>query len=312
LRGETLTRRNIAAVLGVQVAAADRHLRVLRELPGVRDEKRGGLRLDRRAVAEAPRVPVIVAACLSNGLATLFRGTPYESGMRQALEYLVAQSPRRALFQNLDRKFAFIGKGGDVALAESRSCLDELIDGVLRSRLVRIRYTRFSGKRERLRIEPLTIAVYEHQLYVIGRSRTSGYYPYRFSRILEAEVETTRFEYPKATEHDPDELFANGMGIHLGEGAVENVVVRLDPLWRTYALHHRWHRSQVVRDLPDGGVQVSLHARVTPEVLAWVLGFGCDAEVVSPPALRAQVAKHVRRLSATYHQELAALPGAPG
>lgn len=309
LRGETLTRRGVADALGLQLAAADRHLKVLRELPGVRIEKRGAVRLDLTARPEGPGFPVLVAACLSNSLASLFRGTTYEAGMRQALSYLVGQSPRRTVFQNLDRKFVFVGQGGDASLAESRDQLDEVLEGVLRSRRVQIRYTRFRGEVVRLSIEPLTVAVYEHQLYLIGRSRKDGIHPYRFSRILEAGLDGSRFEYPKCTEYDPEELFAKGFGIHQGDGPTEDVVVKLEPSWRTYVLHHRWHRSQTVDVLPDGRVLVKIHARISPELTAWVLAFKSDADVVSPPRLRAEVAEHVSRLATLYAGDIAAARG---
>lgn len=310
LRGQTLTRRTVADALGLQLAAADRHLKVLRELPGARKGAHGGLELDRSALLEPPSFPVVVAACLSNSLAPLFRGTTYESRMREALAYIVTQSPRRALFQNLDRKFVFVGKGGDASLADSRERLDEVIEGVLRSRRVRIRYTRFRGEEARLTIDPLTIAVYEHQLYVIGRSRVDGVHPYRFSRILEADVEAAKFDYPKVTEYDPEELFAKGLGIYLGEGPTEDVIVKLAPEWRTYALNHRWHRTQRVEVVSDG-IVVTINARITPEVTAWVLAFGSEAEVLSPPSLRAKVAEHVRRLAAMYSMDIERAAGSP-
>jgi predicted DNA-binding transcriptional regulator YafY len=298
----------VADTLGVQLAAAGRHLKVLRELPGVRNGPNGGIQLDRTALLEPPSYPVVVAACLSNSLATLFRGTTYESRMREALAYLVAQSPRRSLFQNLDRKFVFVGKGGDASLADSREWLDEVIEGVLRSRRVRIRYTRFRGEETQLTVEPLTMAVYEHQLYVIGRSRADGVHPYRFSRILEADVEAAKFDYPKPTEYDPEELFAKGFGIYLGEGPTEDVVVRLAPSWRTYALNHRWHRTQRVEDAPDG-VIVTINTRMTPEVIAWVLAFGSEVEVLSPPHLRAKIAEHVGRAATMYARDIERITG---
>jgi predicted DNA-binding transcriptional regulator YafY len=275
-------------------------MKVLRELPGIRRAANGGLQLDRTAVFEAPALPVIVAACLSNGLATLFRGTTYEGRMREALQFLVAHSPRRALFQNLDRKFIFVAKGGDASLAESRERLDEIIEGVLRSRRVRIRYTRFRGADTDITIEPLTIAVHEHQLYVIGRSKQDGVHPYRFSRILGADAETSKFEYPQRTEYDPEELLAKGFGIYLGEGAAEDVVVKLSPTWRTYALNHRWHRTQQVNVRDDGSAIVTITVRVTPEVEAWALSFGVDAEVISPQTLRAKIADHALGLARMY------------
>jgi predicted DNA-binding transcriptional regulator YafY len=232
-------------------------------------------------------------------MAPLFRGTGYERAMKEALEYVVASSPRRSVFQDLRRKFVFVAKGGDASLEEGGDRLDELIDAVLYSKTVRITYARFSGKVSHLTIEPLSIVVYEHQLYVIARSRVDGVHPYRFSRISSADILPSRFSYPRPTEYDPDQLFTNSFGIFLGEGPTEEVRVKLAPRWATYALSHRWHRTQQV-DVTPRGVIVTVHVRVTPEVAAWILSFGRDAQVLSPPALKALIARDATALARLY------------
>jgi predicted DNA-binding transcriptional regulator YafY len=43
-----------------------------------------------------------------------------------------------------------------------------------------------------------------------------------------------------------------------------------------------------------------MRVRVCPEVIAWVLSFGAEAQVVSPPSLRQEVAKRVGELARAY------------
>lgn len=164
---------------------------------------------------------------------------------------------------------------------------------------VRIRYTRFVGKVEDLVIEPLSVAVYEHQLYVLGRSQVDGIHPYRLSRIDDVVVQSSRFRYPERTEYDPEQMFASSFGIHLGRGPLEDIRVRLAPNWQTYALTHRWHPAQRA-ETTSQGVVVTIPARLSPEVTAWVLSFGGDAEVLGPVALRRDVARHAAQLARTY------------
>src|SRR5262249_4142298 len=47
-----------------------------------------------------------------------------------------------------------------------------------------------------------------------------------------------------------------------------------------------WHPSQKLRQLPDGRVEMTLLVADTLEVRRWILGFGVEAEVLSPEALR--------------------------
>ena len=95
------------------------------------------------------------------------------------------------------------------------------------------------------------------------------------------------FKYPARSEFDPERVFSDSFGIFLGR-PVERVVVRLDPRWATYARTHRWHESQVVR-VAGEGIEVTLRVGVCPELEAWILGFGEQAEVLAPPFLRDRV-----------------------
>jgi predicted DNA-binding transcriptional regulator YafY len=49
-------------------------------------------------------------------------------------------------------------------------------------------------------------------------------------------------------------------------------------------------------------VRVKLRVRVCPELEAWILGFGSEAEVVRPAALRGRMVAHARGLMPTYRR----------
>jgi predicted DNA-binding transcriptional regulator YafY len=78
-----------------------------------------------------------------------------------------------------------------------------------------------------------------------------------------------------------------------------DVELKLHKQWTTYAQSHRWHDSQKVEVAGDH-VIVRVHVRVCPELEAWILGFGEEAEVLAPAGLRAKIAKRVGALSQVY------------
>ncbi len=53
----------------------------------------------------------------------------------------------------------------------------------------------------------------------------------------------------------------------------------------------RWHPSQRVEQLADGGVELRLVVASTVELVPWVLGWGAACEVLEPAQLRDQVAR---------------------
>ena len=47
-----------------------------------------------------------------------------------------------------------------------------------------------------------------------------------------------------------------------------------------------WHPTQELRELVDGGIEISLEVPINYEIISWILGFGSAAEVIQPYSLR--------------------------
>lgn len=289
--GGELDRDAVAKIADVKPAAADRMIRAIAEhLQGVVEVVRLGRRrvLRRLPPTESPKlnIAVAVAACFGASLAPLFDGSNYVPGMRAALDYIVRGRRADGRFQELERKFIFVRRGGEMSLPERASDLDEIVDALLEHNELRIKYQDFEGKISDRVIQPLSIAIYDHQLYVIARRPDRPPHPYRFSRIVEIERLEGSFKYPTKAEYDPSQLFRDCFGIYLGgEGTVEDVVVHLHKRWATYAQTHRWHESQSVEVHADR-VVIRLRVRVCPELLGWIRSFGAEARAVTPESLR--------------------------
>ncbi len=304
LSGQEHDRQSLALRLGVRPAMADRLIRAaIAELPGVserRDGKQRKIRMEAGSRTAAPEYPTAVAACFGASLWPLFRGSSYEAGIRNALTHVVGRTKRRLVFENIDRKFCFLRRGGEAALTEKQTVLDDVIEAVLHHRVLLVRYTRFAGNSEQLRLEPLSIAVHDHQLYVLARSPRRALHPYRFARLESVDVLDDVFSYPSRQTYDPEQVFRDSFGVFL-DLPVRAVELRLQKRWEVYARTHRWHDSQVVTVGSDH-VRVKLRVRVCPELEAWILGFGAEAEVVRPIDLRRRMVAHARGLVRVYRR----------
>ena len=53
-----------------------------------------------------------------------------------------------------------------------------------------------------------------------------------------------------------------------------------------YIRERLWHPTQKLRDLPDGRLELTLQVADTQEVRRWILGWGAQAEVLHPIAMR--------------------------
>jgi predicted DNA-binding transcriptional regulator YafY len=177
--------------------------------------------------------------------------------------------------------------------------LDEIIDALLRCEPVTMKYQDFDGQVSRPRVQPLSLVLYTQQLYLFGRYPAGDVRPLRLSRISNVRRISRPFEYPSKTEYDPEQVCRDSFGIFIGGGAPADVAVRLDGRWAVHAATHRWHPSQTIEPRGDH-VVVKLRVRICPELEAWVLSFGGDAEVLSPSSLRDRIAAKLRAAFARY------------
>ena len=303
MAGKTHDRNSAAERLGIQPAAADRQLKAIERLPGVKGAKEGRrrvFRFDPSSFTHPPSLAMLIGACFGASLGPLFEGTTYQQALSDARDHLFRQSRGRRDFRDVERKFVFLTQGGEVSLPEKDAQLDELIDALIEQHPVSIDYEDFSSVVRSRRVEPLSLAVYKHQLYLIGRERNGTLRSFRFSRIRNAEAEGRPFKYPSKAEYDPDQVFARSFGIFMQEEqATEHVELKLNSRWAAHVKSHRWHRSQRVR-VTGGEVHIHLDVCVCPEVEAWVLGFGEEAEVLQPKWLRDKIARRVDALQQRY------------
>ncbi len=303
LSGKAHDRQSAAERLGIQPVAADRQLRAIEKLPGVKAIKEGRrrvFRFDTTAFTEAPPLAVLIGACFGASLAPLFEGTPYRKALNDARDRLLRQSRRRGNFQDVERKFVFLSQGGEISLPDKDANLEELLGALLDQHPVALVYEDFSGKVSTRRVEPLSLAVYKHQLYLMGRESDGGVRSFRFARIRTTEARGRAFKYPSKAEYDPEQVFAHSFGIFVNEArGVEKVELKLHPRWAAHVRSHRWHRSQRIR-ISDQEVRLSVDVALCPEVEAWVLSFGEEAEVLRPASLRKTIAERVGRLARLY------------
>ena len=81
----------------------------------------------------------------------------------------------------------------------------------------------------------------------------------------------------------------NSFGVHSAQGEFE-IVLRFTPAVADYVREKKWHDSQKLVELKDGGLELHLKLSSLSEVERWVLSWGGNATVLKP----AELAKMVR------------------
>ena len=102
------------------------------------------------------------------------------------------------------------------------------------------------------------------------------------ARIQSAKRTGKTFE--RSRKFSLEQRLRDSFGVHAGHEKYE-VVLRFTPRAADYIREKKWHDSQALRDLKDGGVELSLSLSSLAEVERWVLSWGGEARVLKPGKL---------------------------
>jgi proteasome accessory factor B len=80
----------------------------------------------------------------------------------------------------------------------------------------------------------------------------------------------------------------DSFGVFSAQGEFQ-VAIRFNELVADYIREKRWHDSQQLVELKDGGVELRLKLSSLEEIERWILGWAGNAVVIQPPELAAMV-----------------------
>ena len=108
-------------------------------------------------------------------------------------------------------------------------------------------------------------------------------------------IEPTGKTFPRPQKFSVEKILRDSFGVHSGQGEFA-VVIRFDAYAADYIREKRWHPSQELRELKDGGVELRLKLSSLGEIQRWVLGWGGSAVVLRPPELVESVQRAARQI----------------
>jgi predicted DNA-binding transcriptional regulator YafY len=153
----------------------------------------------------------------------------------------------------------------------------------------------------RTRVRPYLIepSALTHALYLVGYDEErKGRRTFKVERILDATLTPQTFEPAADGDEGTGEISAAWDVI--ADQPIEDVVVRFSPAVAKRVAETRWHPSQRLEEQPDGSLVWRGRVAGFHEIKIWILGWGADAEVLEPAALRDEVANQMRSGAARY------------
>jgi predicted DNA-binding transcriptional regulator YafY len=238
---------------------------------------------------------------------------------RNFLLHLLPKAMRENIEATLQQASAFLPDGEDNGAPDSfvssftkghidytpfQNEMQILQEAVRKQTACQVRY-RASLNREvkEYAFAPKRLVAFREAIYFVGWIVTdSG--PVRQLHDTPTTLLLHRFEDAAPTNRSaarlPDAPEENSGVFGLMGSEVFAVSARFAASAATYVAERVWSKGQKVVRHKDGRITLTFTARSEPEAVAWILGFGNTAEVLSPKWLRKEVAEQVRALAKTY------------
>jgi predicted DNA-binding transcriptional regulator YafY len=304
--GRAHSAADLARLCAVSRRTLFRDLGVLRDagLPIEFDESRRGFLLERSTFLRPTDFTVsealsLIVLCDSAGSSD---GIPFQAPARSAALKLLSALPpliREHVGEVAERVAIRVGPVNP--LSSAGDIFAKLANALRERRQVRIRYDSLFDKREiRTLLSPYRLMFQRRSWYIIGRSSIHrAVRTFNVGRILDADiVADSSFQIPP--RFTLERYFGDAWSFIRDRGKRYEVVVRFQPRVARNVAEVQWHRTQRVTWNDDGSLNYAVMVEGLEEIVWWVLGYGREAEVLTPPELRARLRDQLDALAAVY------------
>ena len=200
------------------------------------------------------------------------------------------------------RKVLYVLGTPSKSYEKQKGVLKTINRSILEHRIVEIEYSSIASPKPSVRrIRPYAVALYQSSLYIVATPDSDDIeQTLRHWKLDRFERATALDDWFKPrNDLDVAKHLRESIGI-FGGGKAKNFKIRISALASRFVKEDPWHPEQKVKDLKDGGIELTVKAAHDLEVIPKVLALGGEAEIISPASARKAIAETVKKMSRMY------------
>jgi proteasome accessory factor B len=291
---------SLAADLEVSSKSIHRDLEFMRdrlELPLAYDAARNGYHYTEE-VGNFPTLQItegeLFALLVAEKALQQYRGTAFERPLVSAFKKMAASLPDTVSL-NIAEWEQTISFRTRVEPILNLEIFDALSRAAARREQLQLTYRKPGQRATELRVvDPYHLANINGEWFLFAwchlRKDIRTFVPARIQA-----VQPTGRTFARPQKFSLEKRLRDSFGVQSGQGLFE-VVLEFNELVADYIREKKWHESQVLRELPDGGLELRMKLSSLAEVERWVLGWAGNARVLQPPELAESVAAAARKI----------------
>lgn len=223
-----------------------------------------------------------------------YRGTNFEKPLLSAIRKLEQSLPDTISLNLADweQTISFRTRAEPILNLEIFEALGQ---ATAQRQQLEITYRKPGQRKAELRVvDPYQLANINGEWFLIAYDHLRN----DFRKFVPARVKSIRKTgktFERQEKFSLDKHLRDSFGVHSAQGEYE-VVIRFDAVAADYIREKRWHDSQKLKELKNGGVELTMKLSSLAEVERWVLNWGGKAMVVKPKELAEMVKKSARNI----------------
>jgi proteasome accessory factor B len=290
----------LAAELEVSTKSIHRDLEFMRdrlELPLEFDRAHFGYRYTEE-VSAFPTVQItegeLFALIVAEKALQQYRGTSFEKPLLSAIRKMEQSLPETISLDlaEVERSISFRTRAEPLV---DLAIFDVLAKATAARRQLELSYRKPGlGQAEQRVVDPYHLANINGEWFLFGfdhlRKDIRTFVPARIKSVRQ-----TGTTFAPRKKFSLEARLRDSFGVQSGLGTFE-VVLQFSPGVADYIREKRWHDSQRLRDLEDGGVELRMKLSSLSEVERWILNWGGNARVREPAELADAVRAAAKRI----------------
>ena len=178
------------------------------------------------------------------------------------------------------------------------SHFSKLLQAILTKRVLKLRYTPYGKSQIAATVYPYHLKEFNDRWYLIAKTKGyDSYAHYALDRI--DDFEEVAIPY-KDADIEFDGYFDDVIGVTVPEAESEEVVLRISKPRFEYIRTKPLHLSQRIVEENEETAVITINVKVNNELVALILSYGKDMEVLAPSILRNNIAKIILAMSPKY------------
>jgi proteasome accessory factor B len=290
----------LAGILEVSTKSIQRDLEFMRDrlnLPLEYSPRRNGYHYTQE-VSAFPTLQItegeLFALLIAEKALQLYRGTHFERPLVSAFRKLCSSLPDSISLHLADweQAVSFRNRAEPVFNLE---VFDAVAQATARCQQIEITY-RKPGRRdtEQRLVDPWHLGNINGEWFLFAHDHLRK----DLRTFLPARIQAVRLTgktFVRPRKFSIENRLHGSFGVHSGHGEYK-VVVRFDRRVADYIREKKWHPTQQLRNLQDGGVELQLQLSSLVEIERWVLSWGGNARVIEPRELTEAIQESARRI----------------